>query len=99
MTAGFGGHGSDRSRLRVLVATIDRAVTSIVQQGRTDAELIASWAEVVELLALGPEPETRECPVCRQVVMLNATRCGYCWTKLSPLRSSTEELGAVRIGD
>lgn len=48
-------------------------------------KLRSSWAELLKLLALGPEPEVRECPVCKHIGMCAATRCGYCWTKLSPL--------------
>jgi hypothetical protein len=46
--------------------------------------LLASWAALVDLLALGPEPEVRECPACRHIGMRAASRCGYCWTELSP---------------
>jgi len=33
----------------------------------------------------GPEPEVRTCPTCRHIGMSNATLCGYCWTRLTPL--------------
>ena len=68
-----------RGKLRALVATIDRGMLH-----PTD-EIRSSWAELVELLALGPAPEVRECPVCQRIGMRDATRCGYCWTTLSPL--------------
>jgi hypothetical protein len=35
-------------------------------------------------LALGPEPEYRQCPACQHTVMRVATICGHCWTKLTP---------------
>ena len=35
-------------------------------------------------LALGPEPETRACPVCGKLGRRNATVCGYCWAKTPP---------------
>ena len=45
-------------------------------------DLIASWAELVKLLEADPGPDVRECPVCHRTVMREATRCGYCWTKM-----------------
>jgi hypothetical protein len=52
--------------------------------GSSPAVLLASFADLVEQLALGPEPEVRECPVCKHLGMRAATLCGYCWTKLTP---------------
>jgi len=81
-----------RGLLRALVATIDQEMSrslgpaESVKNLSTD-ELRSSWAKLVELLALGPAPEFRECPVCQHIGMRDATRCGYCWTKLSPLTS------------
>ena len=80
----------ERARLRAIVATIDREMLNLpgsANAGATDG-LIVSWAELVKLLALGPAPEVRECPVCKHIGMLTATLCGYCWTKLSPLSSA-----------
>jgi hypothetical protein len=78
-----------RSKLRRAVATIGReiarlptAVTNDV--GTAPDGLRASFADLVEELALGPEPEMRECPVCKHVGMRAATLCGHCWTKLTP---------------
>src|SRR6478672_6441345 len=80
----------ERARLRAIVATIDREMSHLpgsATTGGTDG-LIVSWAELVKLLALGPAPEVRECPVCKHIGMLTATLCGYCWTKLSPFSSA-----------
>jgi hypothetical protein len=33
--------------------------------GTSPTGLLASFADLVEQLALGPEPEVRECPVCK----------------------------------
>jgi hypothetical protein len=72
------------------VATIEREIAGLPGQvtdhdGRSQPNgLLASWNDLVEQLALGPEPEVRECPVCRHIGMRAATRCGYCWTKLTP---------------
>jgi hypothetical protein len=79
-----------RGALRAIVATIDREISRLSEPTRSEAtdttkELRSSWAELVELLAVGPVPEVRECPVCRHIGMRAATRCGHCWTKLSPL--------------
>ena len=70
-----------RAQLRAVMATIDREVATLSDH----ALLSSSWAELVELLAVGPAPRVRECPVCKHTGMREATRCGYCWTKLSPL--------------
>src|SRR5437899_2219184 len=82
-----------RDALRAIVATIDREMSHLSRPAesegnRTTDELRSSWAELVELLALGPAPEVRECPVCKHMGMREASRCGYCWTKLSPLTSA-----------
>lgn len=80
-----------RSRIRAIVATIDREMSRLPRRVATDG-LLASWADLVDELALGPEPEVRECPVCKHVGMRAATLCGHCWTKLSP---PTERDGVV----
>ncbi len=78
-----------RGHLRALVATIDRGMQpSAKDESESDpltGEIRSSWAKLVELLALGTAPELRECPVCNRAGMRDATRCGYCWTELSPL--------------
>ncbi len=75
-----------RSRLRATVATIDLEIARL-KKGSADSELsglFAPWADLVAQLALGPEPEVRECPVCEAIGMRDATLCGSCWTKLEP---------------
>ena len=79
----------ERSRLRAIVATIDREILHLSTpaanaDGSSIYELTGSWAELITLLALGPVPEVRTCPVCGQLGMRAASRCGYCWTKLQP---------------
>ncbi len=79
-----------RAQLRAIVATIDQEMSILSGQvmrddpHATSDRLVASWAALVKLLALGPVPETRVCPVCRHVGSRDATRCGYCWRKLAP---------------
>lgn len=69
------------TQLRAIVAIIDQ---EIVQVSPTPA-LRAAWAELVEVLALGPAPQTRECPACHGIGMRAASRCGHCWAALEPL--------------
>jgi len=79
-----------RSRLRTTVAAIDLEIArlskeSTDREGKTSLSgLTAPWADLVAQLALGPEPEVRECPVCKGIGMRDATLCGSCWTKLEP---------------
>jgi len=75
------------TKLRAIVAVIDQ---EIVQAPPTPA-LRAAWTELVEVLALGPAPQTRECPACRGIGMRAASRCGHCWAALEPLPSLTSE--------
>jgi len=88
-----------RSQLRATVAAIEqelgrlpREVTSDNRATPADA-LRASVADLVGQLALGPEPEYRQCPLCRHVGMRVATVCGHCWTKLTPAAAAS---GVVR---
>lgn len=76
-----------RSRLRATVATIDRELALLrtsPQAGTSHDALFASFADLVDQLALGPEPEVRACPKCGGIGMRVATVCGSCWTKLTP---------------
>jgi hypothetical protein len=75
------------NKLRAIVATIDK---EIVRVPPTD-ELRAAWVELVDALALGPAPETRECPSCHRIGMRAASRCGFCWVALEPLPPRTSE--------
>lgn len=69
------------AKLRVAVDVIGR---EIVQSPSTPA-FHAAWADLVALLALGPAPETRECPACHGIGARAASRCGRCWAALAPL--------------
>ena len=69
------------TKLRAIVAIIDH---EIVQVPPTPA-LRAAWTELVDALALGPAPETRECPACHSIGMRAASRCGLCWAALERL--------------
>ncbi len=91
---------AERAGLRAIVETIDHEMACLSRQTtpeesrRTTARLLASWAGLIKTLALGPAPETRECPVCKQIGMRAATRCGYCWATLSPPTPREGEQGA-----
>jgi hypothetical protein len=89
-----------RRNLRALVVTIDREITQlpITADGNPAAVgLRASWTELVAVLALGPAPETRECPVCGGTGMATASRCGQCWSKLAPLALATDAAPALTM--
>ena len=51
----------------------------------------AAWKDLVAVLALGPAPETRECPACHGVGMRAASRCGHCWAALAPLPAVSDQ--------
>lgn len=74
--------------LRPIVEDLDREMSRLLALGDVGgadtAALLASWAKLVEFLALGPAPELRDCPFCGSVGMRAATRCGVCWRKLDP---------------
>ena len=82
---------TNRSRLRETVAKLGREISRVPRAVTDDGDrsasngLLGSFRDLVEQLALGPEPEVRECPICGHTGMRAATRCGYCWTSLTPL--------------
>ena len=67
------------ARLRAAVDVIGREAVQATPAFR------AAWTELVAVLALGPAPETRECPACHSIGMRAASRCGRCWIALEPL--------------
>lgn len=89
-----------RDSLRTACAAIEQALSRLPASpaaGPLSAsdELRARWAELVRLLALEPARVLRECPVCKQVGMFEATRCGHCWAKL-PVPRADEALDGSR---
>jgi hypothetical protein len=64
------------------VAQVARATSP--QDSASVAQLVGSWAKLVDFLALGPAPELRPCPHCGVVGMRAATLCGHCWKQLIP---------------
>ena len=69
------------TELRSIVAVIDQ---EILQLPPTPA-LREAWAKLVSVMALGPAPQTRECPACHGIGMRAASRCAHCWAALEPL--------------
>src|SRR5687768_8739823 len=76
-------HYSDASvtKLREIIDAIN---LEIAQTPPTPL-LQEAWAKLVGVLALGPAPQTRECPVCHGIGMRAASRCGRCWAALATL--------------
>jgi len=82
------GPDGERARLRAAVDAVNRELLRLPRR-TTSAEgtneLFDRWGELVNLLALGPEPQWRRCPVCHNVGRRDATLCAYCWTRLASL--------------
>ena len=86
----FQGPDPRRSRLRAMVASMEEAISVLPVEfdSRHEARrsaLTAAWKDLVDELALGPEPEVRECPACHRICMRDATACGHCFRLLPPL--------------
>ena len=83
------GLNSSQDRLRETVAAVDHDVAAL-SRSESDAHageyqrLSTSWAELVDELALGPAPRLTPCPVCGHDCRIDATVCGFCWTKRAP---------------
>jgi hypothetical protein len=70
--------------LRSLIAAIESQFAAVPPP----EQLRAAWAELVDVLALGPPLELRTCPTCGASGMRAATRCMHCWSSLVPLPAS-----------
>lgn len=71
-----------RAELRAAVADVEASLPQ--SESGADGALTDAWARLVKLLALGPAPALRACPVCGYLGMRDATRCGHCWAALTP---------------
>ena len=70
-----------RSRLRALVAAVDKHVADLSSQDVTNEaaqSLKRAWLDLSKAMALGDEPALRNCPNCRRHILREATRCRYC---------------------
>jgi hypothetical protein len=82
--------GAELTRLRTLVAAVAKEVEQVAtsapppEKDAPKTALETTWTRLVEMLDLGAEAEMRECPNCKHMGMLLATRCGHCWTVLPP---------------
>jgi hypothetical protein len=90
VTYGEISESTQNAGLRPVVAAIDAQMSRLAEGTALEArtgigDLLESWAVLVEILALGPAPVMRECPVCKHRGLRAATRCGFCWTALAPL--------------
>ena len=87
-----------RDALRIKVTAVEADIDGLSSPtGSTPsgiAGLQSSWGALVEQLDLGSAPELRSCPKCNQLGMAAATRCGYCWERLTP-RSRADVAEAV----
>lgn len=97
-TLSFEPRDARNASLHALVCEIEQELTRLAPSP-AHTELRASWAKLVEVLALDPLAELMECPTCQHVGMRAATRCRYCWTKLVPPAASADARdGAIARG-
>jgi hypothetical protein len=89
--AAFDPSESERATLRIVVSDIEQELSclarpsSAAEHQTAMGALTASWARLVDLLALGLAPELRQCARCGHSGMRAATRCGQCWGALPEL--------------
>ncbi len=76
-----------KTSIRRLLADIGQQIQDVrtTREGPLPAATLGalegSWASLVKLLDVGPEPEVRSCPFCGGTIMRAATRCMHCWGK------------------
>jgi hypothetical protein len=85
--------GAALTRLRTLVTAVGKEI-ALVPGGAPTAEgqpprtaLEITWSHLVEMLDLGSESEMRECPGCKHLCPVGATRCVHCWGSLPSLKA------------
>jgi hypothetical protein len=88
--------GADLSRLRTLVTAVEKEIALVPGATTADSKtsrnaLDTSWARLVEMLDLGSEPQMRECPACKHLCTLGASRCGRCWSSLPSFKSKEQQ--------
>jgi hypothetical protein len=87
---------AELSRLRTLVAEVEKEVAAASSStapagGQIQkTALDTTWSRLVLMLDLGSEPEMRECPACKGICMLGATRCIHCWSSLPALKAAAK---------
>ena len=80
-----------RTRIRTLLGTLDQQLIATTAA----APVRTAFTELVEALALGPEPEMRACPACGGACRANAQRCGSCWKLLPALVATSPAVVAA----
>lgn len=93
--------GPELTQLRNLVTDVGKEIALVhpkdagapTEREAPESALDTAWSRLVKLLDLGPEPELRECPKCRRLNMLGATRCGHCWSVLPPVERKDTRVG------
>jgi hypothetical protein len=88
--------GADLSRLRILVAAVGKEIAlapgaTTVESQTPRSALDTTWSRLVEMLDLGTEPELRECPKCKHLCTLGASRCGRCWASLPAAKAQEKQ--------
>jgi len=64
-----------------MVAERSGTVAGALEKVRDAARRMAELSRLLDAWT-DPSPAQRSCPACRRLIMLAATRCGYCWTKM-----------------
>lgn len=64
------------------IARVDVAIAALSGNDEARADLASAWADLVPLITPEPAAATKACPACKAIIMLGATKCGYCWKKL-----------------
>ena len=86
---------ADATRLRGVIARLDGEIARLDRDGRPTEAFTAAWSDLHEMLAIGPEPVLRDCPVCGRPGRSEVTRCGSCWADLTPRSTSRSWLQAL----
>jgi hypothetical protein len=77
----------DCAALRPMVASVESELASLqapenqASFAHASVKLAEAWHRLVELMALGTEPEHRSCPHCQYRILVKATRCIQCWKR------------------
>lgn len=79
----FESADAERAKIRAAVAGVADFIARLPNaHPGPNRGLPEAWAELVKILALGPEPRLRDCPRCGEVGMSDATLCLHCWSRL-----------------
>jgi hypothetical protein len=70
------------TRVRRALSLVSKELAGLTAAPHTQLDRV--FGALVTELDLGPEPQRRTCPHCGAEGMTAATRCGKCWSKLTP---------------